>query len=130
MTVIYMPQGTQDYSMRDECQRVLERLLQLASDQIPDEFGKHINDVTFSTSTDSNVVYFPCPFKETEAASGLKAIEGIVAAAIADLRYPSTKSRKIDVNLERATCALFAAYLSTVDGMDKTHPAVRTKLKG
>lgn len=88
-----------------------------------------MNDVSFTGPNGSNAVPLPCPFKETEATSALKAVEACVAAAIADLRF-SSKRRKIDVDTERATCFLFSAYLSTVDGMDKANPNVLSRLKG
>ena len=129
MTVIPRQQKNQDYSVREECRRSLHRLLQLAGQQLPDEVREHVNNVTFSAGKGSNVVHLPCPFKETEATSVLKAVEACVAAAIADLRF-SSKRRKIDVDTERATCFLFSAYLSTVDGMDKANPNVISRLKG
>ncbi|KAI9857552.1 MAG: hypothetical protein M1830_006371, partial [Pleopsidium flavum] len=129
MTVVVpKQQKNQEYSVRDECRRSLEKLLHLAGQQIPKDFSKHITDVNFSTPKDSDVVSLPCPFKETEAISALKAVEACAAAAIADLRYPS-KRRKIDIDVEGATCFLFSAYLSTVDGMDKANPNVKSKLK-
>lgn len=115
--------------MRDECQRSLDKLLQLAGQQIPKEVRRHLTEVTFSAPKGSDVVSLPCPFKETEATSVLKAVEACAAAAIADLRYPS-KRRKIDVDVERATCFLFSAYLSTVNGMNKANPNVKSRLKG
>ena len=131
MTVLPKSQrNPHDYSVRDECARCLEKLLQLAGEQLPDEFQDHIKDVIFTAPKgSSNVVYLPCPFKETEATSVLKAVEACAAAAIADLRF-SSKKRRIDIDLERATCFLFSAYLSTVDGMDKANPNVKSKLKG
>lgn len=129
MTVIPLQQKAQDYSVREECWKSLHKLLEPANQQIPDEVREHVNDVVFSAPKGSNVVHLPCPFKETEATSALKAIEACVAAAIADLRY-SSKRRKIEIDTERATCFLFSAYLSTVDGMDKGNPNVMSKLKG
>jgi hypothetical protein len=129
MTVIQIQQKNQDYSVRDECRRSFHKLVQLAGQQLPDEVREHIKDVAFSAPKGSNVVAVPCPFKGTEAISALKAVEACVAAAIADLRF-SSKRRKIDIDTERATCFLFSAYLSTMDGMDKANPNVRSKLKG
>jgi len=129
MTVIPVQQKNQDYSVRDGCRRALQRLLQLAGQQLPGEVREHVKDVAFSTPKGRNVVHLPCPFQETEATSALKAVEACVAAAMADLRF-SSKRRKIDVDTERATCFLFSAYLSTVDSMDKANPNVKSRLKG
>ncbi|KAI9812162.1 MAG: hypothetical protein M1827_004828 [Pycnora praestabilis] len=129
MTVITTKtQRTLDYSVVDETKRALKRVIQLAGEQVPKEFSQHVAGVTFSAGRGQNSIYLPCPFKETEATSALKAVEGCAAAAIADFRYPA-KRRRIDVDLDRATCFLFSAYLSTVDGMDKAHPSVKSKLK-
>ena len=74
-------------------------------------------------------IYFPIPFKETETTSALKAVEGSVACALADLKY-GTQARQVRVDLERATCFLFQAYLATVDGLGKLDKGVNVKLKG
>ena len=116
------------YSLQAGTKCALQSLLHRASKQIPAEIRSHTSEVIFSSSG-GNQVYFPCPFKETEAASALKAVEASAATAIADIRY-GRKKRKIDVDLERASCFLFAAYLSTIDGMDKGNMNGKSKLKG
>ncbi|KAH8669606.1 CoA-transferase family III domain-containing protein [Tricladium varicosporioides] len=73
-------------------------------------------------------IYFPIPFKETETAAALKAVEGAVASALADLKF-GEKDREVKVDLERATCFLFQAYLATVDGLGKLDKGVKAKLK-
>lgn len=127
--VVTKTRESREYSVRDECRRCLDKVLQLAGQQIPREFRQHIPDVTFSAPKDADVVSLPCPFKETEALAVLKAVEACAAAAIADLRY-SPRRRRIDIDLERATCFLFSAYVSTVDGLDKSNPNVKPILKG
>lgn len=79
--------------------------------------------------SDHDQIYFPIPFKESETAVALKAIEGAVASSLADLKYGKS-DRLIHVNLERATCFLFQAYLATIDGLGKLDKGVKAKLKG
>lgn len=79
--------------------------------------------------SDYDHVYFPIPFKETETAAALKAVEGSVACLLADLRYGKQEERVLSVSLEKTTNFLFQAYLATVDGLGKLDPAIKTKLK-
>jgi hypothetical protein len=116
------------YSMRKETKQALQKLLRLAKGQIPLECRQLIADASF-TASNTDVPDFPCPFKETEAAGALKAVEGGIAAAIANLRY-GAQTRSITVDLERASCFLFSAYVATVGGYDKSNPKSRTLLKG
>ena len=81
------------------------------------------------TATDGAQIYFPCPFKETEAAVALKTIEACAVAAIADLRYGEQR-RKIEVNLEQTATFLFSTYIATIAGLGKQDPNVKSKLKG
>ncbi|KAF2139567.1 uncharacterized protein K452DRAFT_289573 [Aplosporella prunicola CBS 121167] len=115
------------YSMADETRRTLDNLLHLAKSQIPSECRDIIARTTFHTDNTGSP-YFPCPFKETEATSALKAVEAGMAAAIADLVY-GEQDRKITVDVDRASAFLFSAYLSTVGGMNKSHPNVKSLLK-
>ncbi|KAK5140516.1 hypothetical protein LTR04_002966 [Oleoguttula sp. CCFEE 6159] len=115
------------YSMQDETRNALSHLLKLAKSQIPAKLEQIISSVKFTTSNTGSP-YFPCPFKETEAISALKAVEAGVAAGILNLQNEG-KSREITVNLEKASCFLFSAYVSTVGGMNKSHPDVKSKLK-
>jgi len=123
--------GTNDpgYSMYEETRKALETLLSLAESQIPSECVDLIKDVEFMTANTGSP-YFPCPFKETEAQSALKAVEAGIAASIANVRYERQQKRKSKVDLERASCFLFSSYIVTVDGMNKHHPNIRSKLKG
>ncbi|TKA70291.1 hypothetical protein B0A49_05571, partial [Cryomyces minteri] len=115
------------YSMQDETRNALSHLLKLAKSQIPAKLEQIISSVKFATSNTGSP-YFPCPFKETEAISALKAVEAGVAAGILNLQNEG-RSREITVNLEKASCFLFSAYVSTVGGMNKSHPDVKSKLK-
>jgi len=117
------------YSMRKETQQALRKLLQVAKGQIPRECRQLIAEASFTTSNAGVAPNFPCPFKETEAAGALKAVEGGIAAAIANLRY-GAQARSITVDLERASCFLFSTYVATVGGYDKGNPKSRTLVKG
>ncbi|KAF2092152.1 alpha-methylacyl-CoA racemase [Saccharata proteae CBS 121410] len=115
------------YSMTEETQKTLDSLLQLAKSQIPPECRDIIAQTEFTT-INTGSPYFPCPFKETEATSALKAVEAGMAASIANLIY-GEKKRKVTVDLDRASAFLFSAYLSTVGGMNKGDPNVKSLLK-
>lgn len=118
---------TQEYSVRDGAKRALEALSRKA--ELPSEILEHLKDVVFTSTTKGDCLYFPCPFKETEAASALKAVEASAVAAIADLRY-GEKRRKIEVNLEKTAAFLFSTYIATIGGLGKQDPSVKSKLKG
>ncbi|KAL9085250.1 MAG: hypothetical protein Q9165_007684 [Trypethelium subeluteriae] len=119
--------GFEMYSMLTETKNSLSHLIHLSASQLPPESHVLIRSVSF-TSKSASTPYFPCPLKETEAVSALKAVEGGLAASIWQLRTGQTPS-KITVNLEKATCFLFSAYIATIDGLHKGDPAVRAKLK-
>jgi hypothetical protein len=121
---------TKHYSVIDGSKKATEALTQLAGDQIPSEILQHLEDVTLTTATDGTQIYFPCPFKETEATVALKSVEASVVAAIAQLRYPNdARRRKIEVDLERTATFLFSTYIATIDGLGKQNPNVKSKLK-
>jgi hypothetical protein len=122
---------TRHYSVIDGSKKATEALTKLAGDQIPSEILQHLEDVTLTTATDGTQIYFPCPFKETEATVALKSVEASVVAAIAQLRYPNDlRRRKIDVDLERTATFLFSTYIATIAGLGKQDPYVKSKLKG
>lgn len=122
---------TTPYSVLQGAKQATEELKVLAGNQLPSEILRHIEDVTLTTATDGTQIYFPCPFKETEASVALKTIEASAVAAIADLRYGGEKKRrKIEINLEQTACFLFSTYIATIAGMGKQDPNVKSKLKG
>ncbi|TGO81189.1 hypothetical protein BPOR_1289g00010 [Botrytis porri] len=120
--------GSTPYSVITGSQEATQTLQQLVSSELPSEVLKHLEDVTYTTATDGTQIYFPCPFKETEATVALKSVEASVVAAIADLRYGEQK-RKIEINLEQTATFLFSTYIATIAGMNKQHPDVKSKLK-
>jgi hypothetical protein len=121
--------GTAPYSVIYGAKQALKDLRSLLGDQIPPEVDSHLERVSISTCSDGHKIYFPCPFKENEAAAALKAVEGAVVAAIADLRYGAQK-RKIDINLEKTAAFLFSTYIATIGGLGKGNPGVMSKVKG
>lgn len=107
----------------------------LASDlsrlNIPiDLVKKHLDAVSFTSTTEQ--VYFPIAFKETETLAALKALEGSVAAAIADVRFGAKSDgsgRQVHISLEKATAFAFQAYVATIGGLGKLDPGVKALLK-
>jgi hypothetical protein len=119
------------YSVLDGCKKATETLRKVAINQLPPELLQHLEDVTLSTTTDGTQIYFPCPFKETEATVALKSVEASVIAALAHLRYPNDdRKRRIVVDLERTATFLFSTYIATIGGLGKQDPNVKSKLKG
>lgn len=121
--------GIKQYSVVLGAKQALKHLRLLAGNQIPSEVDPYLERVSISTHSDGHSIYFPCPFKENEAAAALKAVEAAVVAAIADLRYGAQK-RQIDINLERTAAFLFSSYIATIGGLGKGDPGVKSKLKG
>ncbi|OWO98125.1 hypothetical protein B2J93_4778 [Marssonina coronariae] len=118
------------YSVLNGSRRAIEFVRRLAGDQIPPEFAPHLEQVTLTTATDGTRIYFPCPFKETEATVALKSVEASAVAALAQLRFPAgTPTRRIHVDLERAATFLCSTYIATIAGMGKQDPGVKSKLK-
>lgn len=118
-----------EYSLKDGTASALSALLQRSQHNIPDEIVARARDVTFYSNEGDGRISTPCPFKETEAVSALKAVEAAAVATIADLKC-GTRKRNITVDFERAACFLFAAYICEIDGMNKAHPQVKSKLIG
>jgi hypothetical protein len=116
------------FSSINEARRIFELLCEQA-DQLglPPNLREIKEHVTFRSDYDR--IYFPIPFKETETAAALKAVEGSVAIELANLKY-GTENREVIIDLERATCFLFQAYLARIDGLGKLDDQVKTKLKG
>lgn len=129
LTIGKMLNGEKPYSLQKGIHSALKDLLRTADGLVPLEVKNHLRDVTFESKGHGDVIGLPCPLKETEAVTALKAVEASTIAAITDLRFGMDK-RDITISVERATCFLFAAYLSTVDGMAKGDPNVKSKLKG
>ncbi|KAM3070352.1 hypothetical protein ACMFMG_010183 [Clarireedia jacksonii] len=116
------------YSVIEGAKQATQALLVAAGSELPPDIFQYIQDVTLTTSTDGTQIYFPCPFKETEATVALKSVEASLVTAIADLRYGAQK-RKIEIDLEKTATFLFSTYIATIAGMGKQDPNVKSKLK-
>jgi len=115
------------YSPLLEAQRILQLLCRQAETLgLPESLQDVATRVKFGSDYDQ--VYFPIPFKETETAAALKAVEGGMACLLADLEC-GERGRVLGVGLEKTTNFLFQAYLATVDGLGKLDPAIKSKLK-
>ncbi|CZT51302.1 probable alpha-methylacyl-coa racemase [Rhynchosporium secalis] len=118
------------YSVLDGSREATSFLRKVAGTQIPTEIAQHLEDITLTTATDGTQIYFPCPFKETEATVALKSVEAAAVAALARLRFPNdTPKRKIEIDLEKTATFLFSTYIATIAGMGKQDPDVKAKLK-
>lgn len=120
------------YSVTEGATSALLHLIRRLRGHIPKPFEDYAPNVRFITKAiPGDDVYFPCPIKEQEATAAIKALEGCAAAAIADLRSGTAgKSRSITVDVDKTACFLMSAYISTIDGMDKQTPGVKSKLQG
>lgn len=123
--------ATTQYSSKAEARRILGTLL-VEIDHVslpPIVASTASSHVDFTAERDAP--YFPIPFKETETAAALKAIEGSVAASLADLKTDRQgRRRTVSVNLEKTTAFLCQAYLAKVGGLGKLDPEVKALLKG
>ncbi|TFB02527.1 Succinyl-CoA-L-malate CoA-transferase beta subunit [Trichoderma ghanense] len=117
------------YSSKKEALDILHYLCkEFDSISLPAGVASRADHVQFVAERD--LPYFPIPFKETEAAAALKAIEASVASLLADTRQgESPTNRKIVVDLEKTTAFLFQAYLARVGGYGKLDKEVKGLLK-
>ncbi|KAK5664115.1 hypothetical protein OQA88_330 [Cercophora sp. LCS_1] len=115
--------------------QALKKLLVGCEDNVPTEFLQHIKQVAFITgNASSDRVHFPSPLREQDAMLAIKALEACAAAAIGDLRdledgrdVPD-QGRQIDVDVDKTSCFLMSAYMTSVDGMGKQDPRVKNKV--
>lgn len=122
--------GEASYSVGENARHALEILLRASQPDLPAEFTRHVRDVVFlhgPAAGDS--VCLPCPLRQQEVCAALKALEGCAVAAIADLQHKKHR-REITVNLGRVTCFLMSAYITTLDGLDKSDPKISHRLPG
>lgn len=119
-----------DYSPALEAEHILDYLCkQSQALSLPVAIADKQDAVTFSSTTGR--IYLPIPFKETETLAALKAVEGLIAGEIANLRYgEKSKKRSVKISLEAATYFGCQAYMAKVGGLGKLDPGVRSKLKG
>ena len=117
------------YSTLQEAKNILRLLQDVAAEvSLPSTVIDVSRTVQFTANR--HLPYFPIPFKETETAAALKAIEGSLASTIAQLRYGLSRPPQVTIDLEKAAAFLFQAYLATVGGYGKLDPGVKSFLKG
>ncbi|KAI4597010.1 hypothetical protein KJ359_004920 [Pestalotiopsis sp. 9143b] len=122
------PVTPKNYSVLAGARVALEALAAACHSELPVAFKRHVDQVAFTASTaGTDEVCFPCPLKEQDLGAALKALEGCVAAMIADVRHGS-QERPISVDMGKATAFLMSAYLTTLDGMGKGHPKMKYRL--
>ncbi|OAA81977.1 CAIB/BAIF family enzyme [Akanthomyces lecanii RCEF 1005] len=117
------------YSSKEEAIRIFQYLLGVFDPiSLPSEVASRQGKIKFTAERDQP--YFPIPFKETETTAALKAIEGTVAALLAETSDDgSAKDAQVHVNLEKTTAFLFQAYLARVGGLGKLDKEVKALLK-
>ncbi|ERS99270.1 hypothetical protein HMPREF1624_04468 [Sporothrix schenckii ATCC 58251] len=117
------------YSSLEETRRILSLILSLVT--LPKEVVATLQNHT-SFAADSDFPYFPIPFKETETAGALKAIEAAFALALQNTKTHQQQMQKPDqivINLEKTTAFLFQAYLAKVGTYGKLDSEVKYYLK-
>ncbi|KAF1985271.1 alpha-methylacyl-CoA racemase [Aulographum hederae CBS 113979] len=119
--------GQEKYSMEASVRDALRTLQCASRSQVPEEIWPLVDKIAIRTVNHGNP-YFPCPFKETETLAALKAVEAGLAAGIANLRY-GQDARAMSVDLERVSCSLISAYVTTVNGFTKADPCAKSFIK-
>ncbi|KAF5657731.1 putative CAIB BAIF family enzyme [Fusarium heterosporum] len=116
------------YSSVEESKRVFDYLCgQFDEIAFPSAIKELKSSIKFTSTRDAP--YFPIPFKETETAAALKAVEGAVACLLADSIEGKSQTRNISVDLEKTTAFLCQAYMAKVGGLGKLDPGVKARLK-
>ncbi|RYP45922.1 hypothetical protein DL768_007790 [Monosporascus sp. mg162] len=120
-----IPTEPRAHSVATRAKKALRAFIKSSQSQLPATFIDHAENVEFLHGSTGDVVCFPCPLQEQEAASALKAMEGAAVAAIADLLDRQRRSRSIEVHLDQVTCFLMSAYMVTIKNRHKQHPEVK-----
>ncbi|CAK7206203.1 hypothetical protein SEUCBS139899_008990 [Sporothrix eucalyptigena] len=122
-------QNQSGYSSLEETRRVLSLILNLVT--LPKDVETTVQTQTTFTA-DVDFPYFPIPFKESETAAALKAIEASFAVALQNTKYnghQQPRSGQIVINHEKTTAFLFQAYLAKVGAFGKLDREVKKYLK-
>lgn len=125
------------YSVTQGASEALHHLIAACGKNLPLHFLQHTEYLAFTAaSPESDMVHFPSPLREQDTMLAIKALEACAAAAVADLRcgdetlLEDQDGRQITVDVDKTSCFLMSAYLTTIDGMGKQHPDIRTKVPG
>ncbi|KAH7328544.1 CoA-transferase family III [Stachybotrys elegans] len=119
------------YSVENGASDALVRLLGMCRDTLPEEYLGFQSGVSFTTSPGfaDDVPLFPCPLKEQEATAAIRALEGMVASTIAQLRYGcDARDSQIRVDVTKAACSLMSSYMTTLDDLTKSDPEIRNRI--
>ncbi|EGW35388.1 uncharacterized protein SPAPADRAFT_146575 [Spathaspora passalidarum NRRL Y-27907] len=104
----------ESYSPISETQRIFQTLIE--SPLIPSELKQYAQSIEFHN--DRAELSVPCPLKQTEMISALKALEATVALGLAHSRFTEVDNAcKID--LQHALLFLMSTYCASVDGYFK-----------
>jgi hypothetical protein len=112
------------YKPTQEAQRILDQLTSCHDVKLD---NIKFNNITFTSQSEE--IYFPIPFKETETSAALKAVEAGLVAELSRMRYGTATSPKITIQLEKVACFLFATYIASIDGYRKLDPKAKMRLK-
>ncbi|KAL2123902.1 hypothetical protein VTJ04DRAFT_267 [Mycothermus thermophilus] len=116
------------YSVAAGTLETLRKLTDTCRDELPESVLPFTKTVQVTSSSgEGDQLCFPVPFKEQEAVGAIRALEAAAAAAIAEHRY-GTKSRRIEIDIDKISASLMSAYVTTLDGMDKSDPRIRTRI--
>ncbi|KAK0748694.1 CoA-transferase family III domain-containing protein [Apiosordaria backusii] len=116
------------YSVIDGARQALSSLEELCRHELPENFSALAGNVNITSSSgQGNKIHFPTPLKEQDATAAIKGLEARIASAIANLRYGAEK-RTVTVDIDKISGFLMSAYLTTIDGMDKTDPGVKERI--
>jgi hypothetical protein len=98
-------------------QDLLQKTLADKSIPIPDDIRGLGNRVKFEGKGE---IVVPVPFHETESIAALKAVESLLAIAIAQKRFGAeAESVTSTIDCDHATLGLFLCYISSVNGYKK-----------
>ncbi|KAL2181789.1 CoA-transferase family III domain-containing protein [Thermothelomyces heterothallicus CBS 202.75] len=116
------------HSVAAGAREALQKLCTICSGELPAALLPFAETVEVTSATEKgDEVHFPTPLREQEAAAAIKALEACAAAAIAKLRY-GTESKRIRIDADRVSAFLMSAYLTTLDGMDKSDPRIKDRI--
>ncbi|KAK3901246.1 CoA-transferase family III domain-containing protein [Staphylotrichum tortipilum] len=117
------------YSVAAGARDALRNLAAALGEELSEDIMKLTGTVELTAASEKgDFVHFPTPLRAQEAVAAIKAVEGCAAAAIAKLRYGQGKSRRVQVDLDKVSAFLMSAYITTLDGMDKTHPEIKERI--
>lgn len=118
------------YSVAAGAREALGKLSASARSELPEAILAFQGAVEVTSATaKGDEVYFPTPLREQEATAAIKGLEACAAAAISKLRY-GTDSRTIQIDSDKVSAFLMSAYLTTLDGMDKPDPRIKSRIPG